>query len=334
MRSMSNNNFINQCNFYVIYALELLLLLFFIFRDPKVGTDTLNYIYDFENIRSSSLNIQFVFYYFQQIANLVLFGEYKMFFLLIAIIVICALNISLKKYSVDPCLTFVLWTCFYYGLLLNILRQTFLLVIIYGFFVPILLNKKYTILKLFLFVIMFGVHYSAIYFILIYLLSLKEYPRKMYILLLAMSFVIKLGASDISALIFPWINYLTMLLGLPDYFGDMNMKNDLSGNSLLFFNLLSCLFVYCFNEIKENKMQCFMFNIFIIGQCVANILYFFGPLHRIVFYSQYAFIFLLPYCISTMSLKFRILGRMFFLLLSFIYFYMQFYLGNTGEIFN
>ena len=121
---------------------------------------------------------------------------------------------------------------------------------------------------------------------------------------------------------------------LSDYFGEMNMNENLSGNSLLFFNVLSCLFVLSLNRFRENTTFLFLLNVFLIGQCVANVLYFFGPLHRIVFYSQYAFIFLLPYCIMTMPSVLKSVCRLTFLMFAIVYFYIQFYLGNTGEIFN
>lgn len=181
---------------------------------------------------------------------------------------------------------------------------------------------------------MFGIHYSAIFFVVIYFLSLRDYSKIVYFLMLLSSYLIGGYVVEISNSIFPFINSFTMAVGLPDYFGEMNMNENLSGNSLLFFNVLSCLFVLSLNRFRENTTFLFLLNVFLIGQCVANVLYFFGPLHRIVFYSQYAFIFLLPYCIMTMPSVLKSVCRLTFLMFAIVYFYIQFYLGNTGEIFN
>ena len=317
-----------------MYVLEFFLFLIFVFREPSVGTDTINYINDFKCIERAPFNIQFVFYYFQKITNWLFFSNYKLYFSLIGLIVFYFLNRSVRFYSTDPFFTFVLWLCFYYCILLNVLRQASLLVLIYGLFIPLLLNQKRIVFKIAIFLLMFGIHYSAIFFVVIYFLSLRDYSKIVYFLMLLSSYLIGGYVVEISNSIFPFINSFTMAVGLPDYFGEMNMNENLSGNSLLFFNVLSCLFVLSLNRFRENTTFLFLLNVFLIGQCVANVLYFFGPLHRIVFYSQYAFIFLLPYCIMTMPSVLKSVCRLTFLMFAIVYFYIQFYLGNTGEIFN
>ena len=317
-----------------MYVLEFFLFLIFVFREPSVGTDTINYINDFKYIERAPFNIQFVFYYFQKITTWLFFSNYKLYFSLIGLIVFYFLNRSVRFYSTDPFFTFVLWLCFYYCILLNVLRQASLLVLIYGLFIPLLLKQKRIVFKIAIFLLMFGIHYSAIFFVVIYFLSLRDYSKIVYFLMLLSSYLIGGYVVEISNSIFPFINSFTMAVGLPDYFGEMNMNENLSGNSLLFFNVLSCLFVLSLNRFRENTTFLFLLNVFLIGQCVANVLYFFGPLHRIVFYSQYAFIFLLPYCIMTMPSVLKSVCRLTFLMFAIVYFYIQFYLGNTGEIFN
>lgn len=72
------------------------------FREPSVGTDTINYINDFKYIERAPFNIQFVFYYFQKITNWLFFSNYKLYFSLIGLIVFYFLNRSVRFYSTDP----------------------------------------------------------------------------------------------------------------------------------------------------------------------------------------------------------------------------------------
>lgn len=250
-------------------------------RGYNVGTDTLNYLYnynhlDFKDIRGT----EYGWYLLSWICKNI-FSSYRLLIFIVSFFTVYYLSKAIKRSSTNWCLSLYYYISFYFFFQsLNISRQLLAAsILLYAFtFIKEKKITKYLLLTL----LATSIHTSALVVIPLYFIRKMVIPKIGGIILIICSFMMttKIIPFVVSFMIDSEIYATYVYNGMQD-------ESYLSTNLLL--HSLVALFLLLFN--KENGMY---YTIFFIGLITVNLLSLFEVIGRIGIYMKMSIILILP----------------------------------------
>lgn len=321
----------------VLYLLiYLIMFISFLNRDLNVGSDTLSYFNDFQNLKLK--NVEYG-WYFLNICAKYLSGNFYVLLGICITIIISLLDRSLKYYSAYPLIALMMFLAICFALYFNILRQSIAMSMIYAFSIPYIIQKK---LIKFLFSIGLAVsfHTSAIIFLPLYFFTFRLLGKKYYLIIwfISLFFLITQSLTVLDVFVSQFSKILSLYIS-QDYFDSIE-KYVVERNyyATLMFNLFIFFPILYYNYIKENSKVVILFNIYFWGIILANLTLQHYVFERVIVYFYPAAIFL------TVNLAFQLKKNklnlasniilIYSVIFSMFYFFKTFYFGNAGEVLN
>lgn len=312
---------------------RLILFLFFVilfvvsaFRN-HVGTDYGVYLSIYKNIENRIYDpegVEIGYFYLNQLTNWIFGGEYTIF-LVTSLIIIGLIYITIKRFSVNPILSAILFMCLFYITGFNIIRQYIALAIIFyslrycqsktKWIIPVLIASLF--------------HITAIFIIPFYLLAKLNFNKKQYLFILGLGFLLFLGYEKT-------VIYLTNLIDNFEHYNGTNFVTEGANPMRTFINI--CILIFCtisYKKImKDRKMQ-FSFTMIVFGTIFSLFMIKGKIFARVVDYFMIYQIILIPYVIINMEKynlkRYKLIITTFIMLASYGFFYYSVKTGQSGS---
>ncbi len=272
----------------------LFVMLFIVSAIRRVGTDYNTYFNIYNNINNRVYDpdgIEIGYFYLNRLTKHLFGGEYTIF-IVTSLIIIVLVYITIKKFSVDPLLSTILFMCM--GLYLtsfNIIRQSIAIaLILYSYkycdtktkwIVPILIASLF--------------HKTALLVIPIYIICKIDLNKKHYFIIISIGILSFLFYEKT-------VVYLTNLMDSFQGYQDSVFVNE-GANPIRTLISISIL-AFCsigYNEIAKDKKMKIAFNMIIFGTIFSFFMLKGKIFARIVGYFDVFQILLIPYVLKNMN---------------------------------
>lgn len=307
----------------------LFFILFIISAIRKhVGTDYGTYQYVYTSIKDREYDkegMEIGYFYLNKLVYNLFGGEYAIF-IITSLIIIVLTYITIKKFSVDPIFSGILFMCLLYITGFNIIRQHIAVAIIFyslrycetkiKWIIPIIIASLF--------------HITSLFVIPFYFIAKLNLNRKYYIIISAIGGGLYLGYGRT-------VIYLTNFIeGFQQYRGT-NFITEGANPMRTFINIFILIFcLVSYEEIMRYKKIKFSFNMMIFG-VICSLFMIKGKIFaRIVDYFTIYVIILIPYVVVNMKKynlkKYTIIIITFIMLASYGYFYYSVKTGQSGVV--
>lgn len=312
---------------------KVLLFIFFIVLfsisslRKHVGTDYGVYLHVYKTISDKTYSIEgmeFGYFYLNKLVSILFGGEYTIFIITSAI-TIGLIYLTVKKFSVDPLLSGILFMCLMYITGFNVVRQFIAMALIFYSLRYCETNIKWIvpIIAASLF------HTTALFIIPFYLISKRALGKRAYIFIAMIGFILFLGYGRTVAYLLNFFERFNHYEGSNFVTEGANPIRTLISISIFLFCLLS------YEEIMKDRKMRFSFSMFLFG-VVCSLFMMKGKIFaRIVDYFCIFQIILIPYALSNLNRynlkKYKTVISIFIILVSIYYFYYSVKTGQSGS---
>lgn len=285
-----------------------------------VGTDYgvyLDFYRKIDKLTYDPKGMEIGYFYLNKIVKAILGGEYAIF-AITSLIIVGLVYLTVKKFSVDPVLSLIIYMCMSYLISFNIIRQSITISIVF-----------------------FSIRYIDSKFKWIIPLLIGSLFHKTILLVIPLFFLAKLNLKRIHYIIIFFIGIFLFLTygrtlvfitnfieGFNHYIGSNFVSEGANPiRTLITFTILG-FFLLDYNEIMKNKKMKFAFTMFLFGAIFSLFMLRGKIFARVVDYFDIFQILLIPYVLNSIK-KLNIFGlkkyvtliTIFILIANFYYFY-------------
>ena len=292
-----------------------------------VGTDYGVYLYFYNTIADKTYSVEgmdFGYFYLNKFVSALFGGEYTIF-IVTSLITIGLIYLTVKKFSVDPLLSGILFMCFMFITSFNIVRQFIAISLI-------LYSLRYyeTTVKWIVPVILASLFHKTTLFIMpFYFISKRNLSKRMYIFIAMIGFILFLGYG----------RTVTYLVNFFEEFNDYRNSNFIAEGANPIRVLINVIiFLFCllaYEEIIKDKRMRFSFSMIMFGVICSFFMLKGKIFARVVDYFFIFQILLVPYVLNNLNKynfkKYKTVVTVAILLLSSYYFYYSVKTGQSGS---